>query len=88
MYYILLEIRIGERFLEDSCCCYSQQVTSVVANASLVPYNLTKRTPETQNVSYCNHEWQPKPNQRNIKYSSVFGTKGFVSHECKHWKYV
>ena len=50
MYYILLEIRIGGCFLEDSCYCYSQQVIFVVANASLIPYNFTKRTPETQNL--------------------------------------
>ena len=49
MYYIVLEMHIGERFLEDYFYCYSQQIMSAAANESLIPYNLIKRAPETQN---------------------------------------
>ena len=49
MYYIVLEMYIGERFLEDYFYCYSQQIMSAAANESLIPYNLIKRAPETQN---------------------------------------
>ena len=35
------------RFLEYYFYCYSQQIVSVVAKESLIPYNLTKRVSET-----------------------------------------
>lgn len=38
------------RFLEDCFYCYSQQIIPSVANESLIPYNLTKRVTETQNL--------------------------------------
>ena len=50
MYCIVLEICIDGPFPEDYFYCYSQQIISVVANESLIPYNLTKRAPEIQNL--------------------------------------
>ena len=50
MYYIVSEICIGGRFLEDCFCCYIQQFISAVANEFLIPYNLINRAPETQNL--------------------------------------
>ena len=50
MYYIVLEICIGGRFLEDCFHCCSQQIMSDVANKSLLSYNLTKRAPGTWNL--------------------------------------
>ena len=52
-----------------------------MGNEYLIPYNLVKRAPETQNLQYCKTKCQPKPNQRNVKYSSVFRTKDFVPHK-------
>ena len=75
MYYIVSEICIGGRFLlEDYLVVIPQQIISATANQSLIPYNLIKRAPETQNVKYCNTECQPKPNQ-NVKYISVLEHK-------------
>ena len=48
MCYIVSEICLGGRFLEDCFYCYSQQIISAIANESLIPYNLMKRAPETQ----------------------------------------
>ena len=39
MNYIVLEICIGGRFLEDYFYCYFQQILSAVANGPLIPYN-------------------------------------------------
>ena len=50
MYYILSKLCIGEPFLEDCFYWYSQQIIYDVANESLIPYNLIKRTPETQKL--------------------------------------
>ena len=44
------EICIGGRFLEDCFYCYSQQIISAVAKESLIPYNLTQITLETQKL--------------------------------------
>ena len=44
MSYIVLEISIGGRFLENCFYYYSQQVLH--ANESLIPYNLIKREAE------------------------------------------
>ena len=49
-YYVVSEIRIGGRFLEECFYCYSQQIISDVVNVSLIPYNLIKRAPATQNL--------------------------------------
>ena len=65
-------------FLEDCFYCYSQKIISDGANESLIPYKLIKKAPETQKSSYCNSECQPKPNQKNVRYSSVFRTKDLV----------
>ena len=46
MYYIVLEICAGSRFLQEMINCYSQQFISAVANESLIPYNRMKRAPE------------------------------------------
>ena len=47
MYYRLVsEIYIDRFFLKNDC--YSQQVISAVAREFLIPYNVTKRVPETQ----------------------------------------
>ena len=81
MYYIVLEICVGGSFLEDCFYCYSQQIISAVGSEYLIPNNLVKRAPETQNLQYCKTKCQPKPNQRNVKYSSVFRTKDFVPHK-------
>ena len=84
MSYIVSEMWIGGRFLEDCFYCYSQQIISAIAKKSLIAYqNLTKKAPETQNLEYCNTECHPKPNLKNIKYSSVFRTKDFVPHKYK-----
>ena len=40
IYYIVLEVCIGGRLLEDCFCCYSQQIISAVVDESLIPYNL------------------------------------------------
>ena len=83
MYYIVLEICTVGRFLEEFFYYYSQQIISAIANESLIPYNFIKRAPETQNLQYCNIECHPKPNQKSIKYSSVFRTNDFVPHKYK-----
>ena len=44
MYYIVLEICIDERVLEDCFYLYSQQIVSAVANESLIPITLQKKT--------------------------------------------
>ena len=49
-YYIVSEICIGGHFLEACFNCYFQQIISAVANESLIPYNLIKKAPETQNL--------------------------------------
>ena len=41
------EIYIGRRFLKDSR--YSQQMISVAAKKSLIPYKLTQKAPEKKN---------------------------------------
>ena len=43
MYYIVLEICIDERVLEDCFYLYSQQIVSAVANESLIPITLQKK---------------------------------------------
>ena len=49
--YIVSEIWIGGRFLEECFYCYFQQIVSAIANESLIPYkNLIKRGPKTQNL--------------------------------------
>ena len=53
MYCIVLEICIGGHFLEDCFNCYLQQIKSVVANESLIPYNLIKRAPYFFWVENC-----------------------------------
>ena len=45
MLYIVLEISIGGRFLENCFYYYSQQILH--PNESLIPYNLIKREAET-----------------------------------------
>ena len=50
MYYIVLEIFIGGRFLEDYFYCYSQQIIFAVANETLLPYSLIKRASKSQNL--------------------------------------
>ena len=50
MYYIVPEICIGGRFLDDCSYCYSQQIVSAVAHKSLIPHNLIKKPAETQNL--------------------------------------
>ena len=50
MYYIVSEICIGGRFLEDCFYCYSQQIVSALANESLITYKLIKRAPETKKL--------------------------------------
>ena len=50
MYYIVSEICIGGRFLEDRFYCYAHQIISPVANESLIPYNLFQKAPEAQNL--------------------------------------
>ena len=50
IYYIVSEICIGGRFLEDCFYCYSQQIISAVAKGSLISYNLIQKVPETQNL--------------------------------------
>ena len=82
MHYIVSEIGIGGIFLEECFYCYFQQIISVATNEFLIPYNLIKKTPETENLQYCNTECQPKPNQKIVKYSSVF-TKDFVPRKYK-----
>ena len=47
MFYIVLEICIDRRSLEDYFYHYSQQIISAVAKESLIPYNLIQRAPET-----------------------------------------
>ena len=45
MYYIVSEICIGGRFLEDCLYCYSQQTLSAIANEFLLPYNTRNTEP-------------------------------------------
>ena len=71
MYYIVSEIYIGGRFLEHCFYYYSQQIISAVAKESLIPYNLTQRPPETQNLQYYNTEHHAKPNQTNVKQKYI-----------------
>ena len=44
------EICIGERSLGYCFYCYSQQIIYAVANEHLIPYDVIKRAPETQNL--------------------------------------
>ena len=67
-----VEICIGGHFLEDFFYYYSQKNISAAANKSLIPYNLIKRAPETQNLQYSITECQLKANQKNLKYSLGF----------------
>ena len=46
MYYKVLRICIGGRFSEDCFYCFSQQITSAVAKASLIAYYLIQKAPE------------------------------------------
>ena len=80
---IASEICFGGCFLEDCFYCHSQQIISAVANESLTPYNLIERAPEVWNLNYCNTECEPKPNQNNVKYRSLFRTKGFFPNKYK-----
>ena len=43
MYYMVSEIHIDGRFLEDCFYCYYQQIISAVAQESLIPYNQIKQ---------------------------------------------
>ena len=72
MYYNVLEICIGGRFVGDCFYCNSQQIIYAVANESLIPYNIIKRAPETQSLKYCNTKCQPKANKRNCKIQLSF----------------
>ena len=81
-YYIMSEICISGRF-KTGPYFSSQKFISVVANESLISYNLIKRAAEIQNLWYCNTECQPKRNQENVKYSLVLRTKDFVPHKRK-----
>ena len=57
MYYIVSKISIGGRFFEDCFYCYFQQfISTAAAKEFQIPYNLTKRAPETS-----------KSNQNQIK---------------------
>ena len=49
-YYILSEIYIDRHFLEDCFYSYSLQIISAVPKESLIPYNLTQRAPDTQDI--------------------------------------
>ena len=80
-YYIVSEICIGGRFSEDCFHCYSQQIT--IATESLIPYNITKKTPETQNILIIEHRMSHQTISKYITYNSVFGTKDFVPHKFK-----
>ena len=64
VYYEVTYICIDGRFVEDCFCYHSEQIISAIANKYLIPFNLMKRAPETQNLSYCNTEFQPEPNQK------------------------
>ena len=75
------EICIGGRFSEDCFHCYSQQIT--IATESLIPYNITKKTPETQNILIIEHRMSHQTISKYITYDSVFGTKDFVPHKFK-----
>ena len=72
MYYIVSEICIGGRFLEDCFYCNSQRIIFAVANESLIPYDLIKRAPETQNVT---------PSQiKEIKNTAQFLEQNILLH--------
>ena len=71
MYYIVSEIYIDGRFLEDCFYYYSEQIISAVAKESLIPYNLTQRPPETQNLQYYKTEYHAKPNKTNVKQKYI-----------------
>ena len=47
IYYIVSEIYIRGRFLEDYFYCYPQQIVSAVGKECLIPCNLIQRGPET-----------------------------------------
>ena len=51
---------------------------SIIANESLVPCNIIKRAPGTQNLYYYNIESQLKANEKIKTYSPAFKTKDFV----------
>ena len=87
-YYWLLYFTNFSECSLDCSYCYSQQIISTVANEFLVPYNLIQRAPETKNLQYCNTEYHFKPNQKNIKYISVFTSKDFVSYYLSTWNYA
>ena len=46
LYYIVSEIYIGRRFLEDWFYCYPQQIIYGVAKETLIPSNRIERVPE------------------------------------------
>ena len=70
-------------FLRGLFLLLFQQIIPAVANESLTPYNLLERAPEVWNFNYCNTECEPKPNQNNVKYRSLFRTKGFFPNKYK-----
>ena len=81
MYYIVSEIFVDGRFLGACFYRYFQQIISGVANESLIPYNLIKRGPKTQNLSYCNTECLPKLNLKNTRYNLHFRAIDFSQHK-------
>ena len=50
MNYVVSGIYFSGHVLEDCFYSYSQHIISAVAKISLIPYKLTQRAPETQNL--------------------------------------
>ena len=50
MYSIISEIYIGRRFLKEGCYSHLLLYISAVNKEPMIPYNLTQRAPETQNL--------------------------------------
>ena len=73
-YYIVFEIYIG-CFLEDCFYCYSKEIKSAAAKESLIPYNLTQRVLEKQNLYYCN--LNGNPNQIEVKLPPTYIVFGY-----------
>ena len=78
MYYVVLEIHIGRRFLEDCFYCYSRQIIFVVAKESLI-----QRAQETQNLKYCNTKCHPEPNQTRKIFHTSINSRNMCKIVCK-----
>ena len=81
MYYIVLEIYIGGRFLEDCLYFYSQKIIPVVAKESLFPITLCKEHQKYRTFNTAALNATAKPNKKNVKYDSFLKQKTYINNK-------